>query len=88
MLVAFRAAPVVQSMTGGIDSVATLEQLEEIAPLIPDEWLPAAVGTPEECAHYWRSELANGADSVCIHGSTAKEFAPALAAYAELRGSA
>jgi hypothetical protein len=73
-------------MAGGIDSVATLDQLEEIAPLIPEDWLPAAIGTPEQCARYWRGELENGADSVCIHGSTAKEVAPALAAFAKLRG--
>lgn len=85
VLTAFRAAPVVQSMMGGIDSVASLDQLEEIAPLIPDEWLPAAVGTPEECAKYWLGEIENGADSVCIHGSTPTEFAPALEAYAALR---
>ena len=35
VLEAFRAAPVVQNMPGGIDSVATLEQLEEISELIP-----------------------------------------------------
>jgi hypothetical protein len=81
VLAAFRAAPIVQSMLGGIDSVATLDQLEEIAPLIPDEWLPAAIGTPEECARYWQGELEHGADSVCIHGSTPREFEPALSAY-------
>ena len=47
VLATFRASPVVQSIPGGIDSVASLEQLEEIAPLIPDEWLPAAVGKPD-----------------------------------------
>lgn len=88
VLTAFRAAPVVQSIPGGIDSVASDEQLEEIESLIPKEWLPAAVGTPEECARYWQGELANGADSVCIHGSTTPEFAPALEAYAALRGQA
>ncbi|MBW2426285.1 MAG: TIGR03857 family LLM class F420-dependent oxidoreductase [Deltaproteobacteria bacterium] len=81
VLAAFRAAPIVQSMLGGIDSVATLDQLEEIARLIPDEWLPAAVGTAEECARYWQGELEHGADSVCIHGSTPGEFGPALSAY-------
>lgn len=85
VLEAFRAAPVVQSMAGGIDSVATLEQLEEISELIPQEWFPAAVGTPQECARYWLQEQANGADAVCIHGSTPAEFEPALAAYAKLK---
>ena len=46
VLTAFRASPVVQSMAGGIDSVATLEQLEQIAELIPAEWFAAAVGKP------------------------------------------
>lgn len=87
VLAGFRASPVVQSMAGGIDSVATMEQLEEIAPLIPEDWLPGAVGTPEQCARYWQSELDNGADSVCIHGSTTPEFAPALEAFAAARGA-
>lgn len=88
VLKAFRAAPIVQSIPGGIDSVASLEQLEEIAPLIPEEWFPAAVGSPEEVARYWLAERENGADSVCIHGSTPDEFRPALAAYASLRDRA
>ena len=81
----FRSSPIVQSIPGGIDSVATLEQLEEIAPLIPEEWLPAATGSPEQCARYWQGELDNGADSVCIHGSTPREFEKALEAFAEIR---
>ena len=84
VLTAFRASPAVQAVAGGIDSVATLEQLEQIAPLIPEEWLPAAIGTPEQCARYWQLELANGADSVCIHGSTARECAPELGQHTEL----
>ncbi|GAB3308921.1 LLM class oxidoreductase [Haliea atlantica] len=77
----FRASEVVQSVPGGIDSVATLEQLEQISELIPEDWLHAAVGTPEACAAQWRRELANGADSVVIHGSAPSEFEPVLAAY-------
>jgi len=45
------------------------------------------VGSAEDCARYWLSELDNGADSVCIHGSTAREVAPALEAYEKLRAS-
>ena len=82
----FRASPVVKSIPGGIDSVATLEQLEQIAELIPPEWLPAATGTPASCAAAWQAELDGGADGVVIHGSTPQEFAPALAAYRALRG--
>ncbi|MEH6550716.1 MAG: TIGR03857 family LLM class F420-dependent oxidoreductase [Pseudomonadales bacterium] len=80
----FRASPIVQSIPGGIDSVATLEQLEEISKLIPKEWLPAATGTAEDCAKGWKNQLANGADGIVIHGSTPTEFAPVLDAYRKL----
>lgn len=77
----FRANEVVQSMAGGIDSVATLEQLAQISELIPDEWLPAARGSAEDCARGWQNQLDNGADGVVIHGSTPSEFAPVIEAY-------
>ena len=48
-LEAFRADPVVQSVPGAIDAVGTIEQLEHIQTLIPEEWLPAAVGSAD-CA--------------------------------------
>lgn len=83
-LAAFRANKTVASIPGGIDSVATLEQLEEISELIPEEWLPRASGTAEECAKAWKNQFAQGADGVVIHGSTADEFAPIVKAYAEL----
>ena len=81
VLEAFRANATVASMPGGIDSVATLEQLEEISELIPAEWLPAATGTAADCAQGCRNQLANGADGVVIHGSTPGEFAPILESY-------
>ncbi len=84
----FRAHPVVSNMPGGIDSVATLEQLHEISKLIPEEWLPAAVGTPQQCAKTWRKQLQLGADGVVIHGSTPAEFAPILGEYSTLRDTA
>jgi len=84
VLAAVRASPVVANMPGGIDSVATLEQLEEISELIPADWLPAATGSAEECARAWKNQLANGADGVVIHGSTPREFAPILDAYRTL----
>ena len=84
VLEAFRANATVSSMAGGIDSVATLDQLEEISELIPAEWLPAASGTAADCARGWRNQLANGADGVVIHGSTPGEFAPILESYRAL----
>lgn len=81
----FRSHPTVSSMPGGIDSVATLEQLSEISELIPEEWLPAATGTPAECAQGWQKQLQLGADGVVIHGSTPAEFEPVLNAYRNLK---
>jgi 5,10-methylenetetrahydromethanopterin reductase len=85
VLAAFRASEVVSSMPGGIDSVATIEQLEVISELIPQDWLPAATGTAEECAQAWLAQLQNGADGIVIHGSTPAEFSPIVDAYRELR---
>ncbi len=82
VLVEFRANALVSSIAGGIDSVATLEQLGKISELIPKEWLPAATGNAESCAQAWKNQFDNGADGVVIHGSTPSEFAPILEAYA------
>ena len=84
VLADFRANETVASMAGGIDSVATLEQLEEIGELIPQEWLPAAAGTAQECAQAWKNQLACGVDGIVIHGSTPDEFAPVVEAYRAL----
>lgn len=85
VLAAFRANDTVAGMLGGIDSVANLEQLEEMSELIPEEWLPAAVGSAQQCASGWQQQLENGATGVVIHGSTPGEFAPIVEAYAELK---
>ena len=82
----FRADAMVASMLGSIDSVASLEQLEAIEKLIPAEWLSAvATGTPEQCAERLYQEMQLGVDEICLHASTPDEFAPMLAAYAELK---
>jgi probable F420-dependent oxidoreductase len=82
----FRSNPAVAGMPGGIDSVATLEQLEEIETLIPEEWVSAAAtGTPEQCARRILAEFEHGADEVCLHASTPDEFAPVLDAYRTLK---
>jgi len=85
VLEAFRADSIVQSIAGGIDSVATLEQLGHIQTLIPEEWLPAAQGSVDECARAWRNQLDNGADGIVIHGSTPAEFSPVVSAYEALQ---
>jgi 5,10-methylenetetrahydromethanopterin reductase len=84
-LAAFRASPIVKSIPGGIDSVATLDQLREIRDLLPDEWLPAADGTPEQCARRILDQFEAGADGVILHASLPHEAAPAIEAWAKIR---
>jgi 5,10-methylenetetrahydromethanopterin reductase len=84
-LAAFRASSVVKSVPGGIDSVATPEQLRAIRELLPDEWLPAADGTPEQCARRILDQFEAGADGVILHASLPHEAAPAIEAWAKIR---
>ena len=78
----FREDPVVQSIPGSIDGLATTEQLEHIAELLPVDWLaPSATGTPEQCADAIRNQLAIGCDGVIMHGATPEELAPIVKAY-------
>jgi alkanesulfonate monooxygenase SsuD/methylene tetrahydromethanopterin reductase-like flavin-dependent oxidoreductase (luciferase family) len=78
----FRADPVVGAFQGGIDQLATPEQLAYIAELIPEEWLaPSATGTPEQCATAILGQRALGCDGVILHGASPDELAPVVAAY-------
>jgi 5,10-methylenetetrahydromethanopterin reductase len=81
----FRADDVVRSVPGAIDAVATLEQLEHIATLIPHGWLPAAVGAADSCAARVVDQLAAGADGVILHGSAPAELEPVVDAYRSIR---
>jgi hypothetical protein len=78
----FREDSVVTSIPGGIDHVASAEQIEHIATLIPDEWLePAATGSAQQCADRVRKEFDYGADALIMHGATPDELEPTVAAY-------
>lgn len=81
----FRTSALVTSIAGGIDSVATPEQLEAISELIPEHWLTGAMGSAEDCALAWKNQLDNGADGIVIHGSTREEFTPVVEAYQALK---
>jgi probable F420-dependent oxidoreductase len=83
VLARFRTAPVVQSFGRNmIDQVATSDQLEQIASLLPDEWTaPAAYGSPWQCAAAVRGQLDLGATGVIMHGATPDELAPVVEAY-------
>jgi len=83
----FRESDVVRSMLGGIDQVASLDQLREIRDLIPEEWLPAATGDAKTCARRFIDQFDAGADGIVLHGCSPKEVAPILDEYALVRTS-
>ncbi|MCC5952942.1 MAG: TIGR03857 family LLM class F420-dependent oxidoreductase [Acidimicrobiia bacterium] len=81
----FRADDVVRSIGGAIDAVATVDQLEAVSKLLPDEWLAAAAtGSPDRCAEVVQAQFDLGVDSVILHGATPEELAPVLTAYRRL----
>ena len=81
-LAAFRASDAVTSVPGAIDDIATTEQLEAVAAVIPEEWLaPSATGTPDQCVDVINRQLELGATGVILHGATPKELEPIVDAY-------
>jgi 5,10-methylenetetrahydromethanopterin reductase len=88
VLTAFRKDPVVQSVRGAIDAVATTEELRHIETLLPEHWYPAAVGTAANCAARVNNQFANGADGVILHGAEAATLEPVVEAYRPIRNAA
>lgn len=79
----FRENEFVAGFGAAFDAKGSTEDLERIAPLIPDEWLaPSASGTPEQCVAAIRNQLALGCDGVILHGATPAELQPIVTAYA------
>ena len=82
---AFRADPLVAGMRGAIDGLATSEELADLGRLIPEEWLPSAVGSADRCAARIIDQFAAGADGVILHASKPDELAPVLESYRRAR---
>ncbi len=82
LLERFRANEIVSTFRGGIDVHATREQLEQIAELIPEEWLSySATGSPQQCVAAVRNQLDLGCDGVILHGASPSELEPIVAEY-------
>ena len=75
-------------MPGAIDAVASVDQIEHIAGLIPDTWYPAAVGDAATCARRVVDQFNCGADGVILHGATPTQLTDVIAAYGPIRPAA
>lgn len=82
----FRSDEMVASFRGAFDAVATTEQLEHVATLIPTEWLdPAATGSPAQCVARIRGQFDLGVDGVILHGASPDDLAPIVEEYRATR---
>lgn len=81
----FRDDPVVAGLSGWADIVATRDEIEHIAGVLPDVWTEAAAtGSAQECARRVRAQLDLGVDGVIMHCSTPAELEPVIGAYLAL----
>ncbi|MEZ5551105.1 MAG: TIGR03857 family LLM class F420-dependent oxidoreductase [Pseudomonadales bacterium] len=82
VLARFRADDFVRTFRGAIDGLATTEQLEHVATLIPEGWLEAAAtGDAAACVRKIQAQFDLGCDGVILHGATPGELAPILSEY-------
>ncbi len=88
VLARFRADEVVRSVPGAIDAVGTREQWEYLSTLIPEHWLPAAVGSPAQCASRVADQFAQGCDGVILHGATPTQLTGVVEAWSAIRDRA
>jgi len=84
----FRDDEFIKTFRGALDGVATTEQLEHVATLLPSEWLEsAASGTPEQCVASIRRQFDLGCDGVIMHGASPDDLAPIVREYRATRTS-
>jgi probable F420-dependent oxidoreductase len=86
VLETFRSDSLVSGFRGAFDALATTEQLEQVAKLIPEEWLaPAATGSPARCVEKIQGQFDLGCDGVILHGASPAELAPIVETYRKVR---
>lgn len=82
----FRANELVANFQGALDQNATTEELEQVAELIPEQWLAsAATGSPQQCVDAINHQLDLGCDGVILHGASPSDLQPIVASYAMSR---
>jgi probable F420-dependent oxidoreductase len=78
----FRADEFVQGFRGALDAVASDDELEHVASLLPQEWIDAsAIGSAEFCAQRVEQQFDLGATGVILHGATPSQLTEVVAAH-------
>ncbi|HKI74860.1 MAG TPA: TIGR03857 family LLM class F420-dependent oxidoreductase [Pseudomonadales bacterium] len=89
VLVRFRENGLVKNFQGALDQRATTAELEQVAELIPEEWLAsAATGSPEQCVAAIQGQFDLGCDGVILHGAAPDELQPIVDAWRSHRNPA
>lgn len=89
VLKAFREDDFVRNFRGAIDGLATTEELEHVATLIPEAWLAAAAtGSMTNCVAKINEQFDMGCDGVILHGASPQELEPIVDAYRQQRDPA
>jgi 5,10-methylenetetrahydromethanopterin reductase len=82
----FREDPLVSGFQGALDAKATTAELEQVAELIPQDWLAAAAtGSPDQCVEKIQAQFDLGCDGVILHGASPFELEPIVKAYRQAR---
>ena len=86
VLQAFRDDDFVRNFRGAIDGLATTEELEHVATLIPEDWLEnAATGSMAQCVQAINDQFDWGCDGVILHGASPTDLEPIVDAYRQQR---
>jgi 5,10-methylenetetrahydromethanopterin reductase len=77
-LARLRSHPRLAGVKGAADSVLTLEQLVDVASVLPAEWTAsaAAIGSASACVEVLERYRDAGADELVLHGSTPDQLEP------------
>ena len=82
----FRENELVRNFQGALDQNGTTEQLEQVAGLIPEDWLAASAGgTPDQCVAAINHQLDLGCDGVILHGASPVDLEPIVVCYEKQR---
>lgn len=87
-LTRFRENELVANFQGALDQKATTAELEQVAELIPEEWLVnSATGSPDQCVDAIQHQFDLGCDGVILHGASPSDLEPIVDCYKTRRSA-